>query len=133
MNNNQILLSLSNSPDIVRNYKLNYNSTVLNKEGDIIKNIGLNIIYPNRDAIIGSINIHNNNKNMMVGDEILYMNDTLINSLDDLVAFIHSNPDISVNITAERGNDTVSYPITILNKNEKAFSAYLIKLICQVM
>ena len=36
MNNNQILLSLSNPLNIVRNYKLNYNSTVLNKEGDII-------------------------------------------------------------------------------------------------
>jgi PDZ domain-containing secreted protein len=58
---------------------------------------------------------------MMVGDKILYMNDTLINSWDDLVSFIHSNPDSSINITAKRGNDTVSYPITILNKNEKGF------------
>jgi len=32
MNNNEILLSLSNPLDKIRNYKLNYNSTVLNKE-----------------------------------------------------------------------------------------------------
>jgi regulator of sigma E protease len=121
MNNNQILLSLNSPKDMIRNYKLNYNSTVLNKEGDIIKNIGLNIIYPNRDAIIGSVNTDSNNKNIMVGDKILYMDDTLINSWDELVTFIHSNPDSSINITAKRGNDTVSYPITILNKNEKGF------------
>jgi regulator of sigma E protease len=121
MNNNEILLSLSNPLDKIRSYKLNYNSTVLNKEGDIIKNIGLNTIYPNREAIIGSINIHTNNKNMMIGDKILYMNDTLINSWDDLVSFIHSNPDSSINIIAKRGNNTVNYPIEILNKNEKGF------------
>ena len=121
MNNDEILLSLSNPLDKIRNYKLNYNSNVLNKEGDIVKNIGLNIIYPNRDAIIGSINIHSNNENIMVGDKILYMNDTLINSWDDLVLFIHSNPGSSINITAKRGNDTVNYPIKILNKNEKGY------------
>ena len=121
MNNNQILLSLSNSLDAVKYYKLNYNPTVLNKEGDIIKNIGLDIIYPNRDAIIGSVDIHSNNKNIMVGDKILSMNDTLINSWDELVSFIHTSPDRSINITAERGDDTITYPITILNKNGKGF------------
>ena len=121
MNNNQILLSLSNSFDTIKNYKLNYNSTVLNKEGDIIRNIGLNVIYPNRDAVIGSININSNNRNMMAGDKILYMNETLINSWDDLVSFIHSNPDRSINIIAERGNDNINYTVTILNKKDKGF------------
>ena len=121
MNNNQILLKLRSSLDTLKDHKLNYNSTVLNKEGDIIKNIGLNIIYPNRDVIIGSIDFQSNNKNMMVGDKILYMNDTLINSWDEFVSFIRSNPNKSVNITAKRGSDTIIYPITILNKNEKGF------------
>tara|TARA_Y100000389_G_scaffold89562_1_gene86059 strand:- start:1092 stop:2408 length:1317 start_codon:yes stop_codon:yes gene_type:complete len=121
MNNNQILLLLNNSLDTNKKYKLNYNPAVLNQEGDIIKNIGLNIIYPNRDAIVGSINIDSNNKNIMIGDKILYMNDTLISSWDDVVAFIHLNPDSSVSVTAKRGNETINYPIDILNKNKKGF------------
>jgi regulator of sigma E protease len=121
MNNNQISLSLNNSLNEAEDYKLNYDSTVLNKEGDIVKNIGLDIIYPNREAIIGDINVNNNNKNVMIGDKILYMNDTLINSWDDLVAYIHSNPDNVVNVTAKRENNTINYPIKILSKNNKGF------------
>tara|TARA_Y100000389_G_scaffold141137_1_gene138978 strand:+ start:3253 stop:4569 length:1317 start_codon:yes stop_codon:yes gene_type:complete len=121
MNNNQITLSLNNSLNEAEDYKLNYDPTVLNKEGDIVKNIGLDIIYPNREAIIGNINVNNNNRNVMIGDKILYMNDTLINSWDDLVAYIHSNPDNVVNVTAERENNTINYPIKILSKNNKGF------------
>tara|TARA_B100001063_G_scaffold182134_1_gene171260 strand:+ start:1215 stop:2531 length:1317 start_codon:yes stop_codon:yes gene_type:complete len=121
MNNNQISLSLHDSLGAVKVYRLNYDPSILNKEGDIIKNIGLNIIYPNRDPIVGTIVVHNNNENMMVGDKILYINDSLINSWDELVTFIHSNPNKSVNITAQRGNDTINYPVTILNKNNKGF------------
>ena len=57
----------------------------------------------------------------MIGDKILYMNDTLINSWDDLVAYIHSNPDNVVNVTAKRENNTINYPIKILSKNNKGF------------
>ena len=121
MNNNSISLSLDNSTNKIKNYMLPYNPSVLNKEGDIIENIGLNVIYPNREAIIGSVNFQSNNKNIMVEDKILYMNNTAINSWDDLVKFIYSNPDLSVSVTAQRGKDTISYPIKILNKDNNGF------------
>ena len=121
MNNNQISLSLINSFNSVRDYKLNYNPAVLNAEGDIIQNIGLDIVYPNREAIIGTVSNNSNNSNMMVGDKILYADNTLVSTWDDFVAFIHSNPNKTINITALRSNNTINYPVTILNKNSKGY------------
>ena len=121
MNNNQISLSLLNSLDSVRDYKLNYNPAVLNAEGDIIQNIGLNVVYPNREAIIGTVSNKNNNSNIMIGDKILYVDNTLVSTWDDFVTFIHSNPNKTVNITALRSDNTINYPVTILNKNSKGY------------
>ena len=121
MNNNQIILSLTDSSNNISDYKLNYNPSILNKEGDIVQNIGLNVIYPNREAIIGTVNNSSNNLNIMIGDKILYVDDLLVETWDDFVKIIHSNPDKIVNITALRDNNTINYPVTILNKNSKGF------------
>jgi regulator of sigma E protease len=121
MNNNQITLSLTDSSNNISDYKLNYNPSILNKEGDIVQNIGLNVIYPNREAIIGTVNNSSNNLNIMIGDKILYVDDLLVETWDDFVKIIHSNPDKIVNITALRDNNTINYPVTILNKNSKGF------------
>ena len=121
MNNNQISLSLTNSLNSIRDYKLVYDPAVLNAEGDIIQNIGLNIVYPNREAIIGTVSNKSNNSNMMIGDKILYFDNTLVSTWDDFVTFIHSNPNKTVNITALRSNNTINYPVTILNKNSKGY------------
>ena len=121
MNNNQISLSLTNSLNSIRDYKLVYDPAVLNAEGDIIQNIGLKIVYPNREAIIGTVSNKSNNSNMMIGDKILYFDNTLVSTWDDFVTFIHSNPNKTVNITALRSNNTINYPVTILNKNSKGY------------
>lgn len=121
MNNNQISLSLITSGSLVRDYKLNYNPAILNQEGDIIQNIGLNIVYPKREAIIGTVSNNSNNSNIMIGDKILSVENTLVNTWDDFVKFIHSNPNKTVYITAQRSNNTINYPVTILNKNSKGF------------
>ena len=121
MNNNQISLTLTNSLNSIKDYKLNYNPSVLNAEGDIIQNIGLNVVYPNREAIIGTVSNKSNNSNMMIGDKILYVDNTLVSTWDDFVTFIHSNPNKTVNITALRSDNTITYPVTILDKNSKGF------------
>ena len=121
MNNNQISLSLINSLNSVTDYKLNYDPAVLNSEGDIIQNIGLNIVYPNREAIIGSVSNKSNNSNMMIGDKILYADNISVSTWDDFVSIIHSNPNKTIDITALRSNNTVNYPVTILNKNSKGY------------
>jgi regulator of sigma E protease len=121
MNNNQISLSLLNSLNSVKDYKLVYNPAVLNAEGDIIQNIGLNIVYPNREPIIGTVSNKKNNLNIMIGDKILYVDNTVVSTWDDFVSFIHSNPNKTVNITALRSNKTVNYPVTIIDKNSKGY------------
>ena len=89
--------------------------------GDIIQNIGLNIVYPNREAVIGTVSNKSNNLNILIGDKILYVDNTLVSNWDDFVTFIHSNPNKTVNITALRSNNTINYPVTILNKNSKGY------------
>ena len=121
MNNTQILLSLTNSLDSIREYKLIYDPAVLNAEGDIIQNIGLNIVYPNREAIIGTVSNKSNNSNIMIGDKILYVDNALVSTWDDFVTLIHSNPNKTVNNTALRSNNTINYTVTILNKNSKGY------------
>ena len=121
MNNNQISLSLINPLNSVRDYKLNYDPAVLNAEGDIIQNIGLNIVYPSREAIIGTVSNQSNNSNIMIGDKVLYVDNTLVSTWDDFVLFIHSNPNKTVNVTALRSNNTINYPVTILNKNSRGY------------
>ena len=121
MNNTEISLTLLSSLNSIKDYKLNYNPAILNEEGDIIKNIGLNIVYPNREAIIGTVSNNSNNSNIMAGDKILYVDNVLVATWDDFVKLIHSNPNKTVNITAERSNNIISYPVTILTKNSKGF------------
>tara|TARA_B100001093_G_scaffold501786_1_gene553912 strand:+ start:2376 stop:3692 length:1317 start_codon:yes stop_codon:yes gene_type:complete len=121
MNNTPISLTLLSSLNSIRDYKLNYTPAVLNEEGDIIKNIGLNIVYPNREAIIGTVSNDTNNSNIMAGDKILYVDNILVNSWDDFVKLIHSNPNNTVSITALRSNSIISYPVTILTKKSKGF------------
>ena len=121
INNQAISLTLVNSEKNKIKYPLSYNSSVLNDEGDIIQNIGLNIIYPNNEAIIGTVTNKENNKNIKVGDKIISINGTPINSWTDFVKFIHNNPNTLINIVSERENQKVSYDANILNKNNKGF------------
>ena len=71
INNKSIELSLRNddNQELIRN--LLYSPSILNKEGDIIQNIGLNVVYPDNSPTIGSINKQPNNQNFKVGDRSL--------------------------------------------------------------
>ena len=121
INNKSIDLSLRNDDNQDLSYKLPYLSSILNKEGDIIQNIGLNVVYPNNSPIIGSINKQPNNENLQVGDKIISVNGIMTESWVDFVKFIQANPNTDISIIAERNKNILEYTARILDKNGKGF------------
>ena len=121
INNKSIDLSLRNDDNQDLSYKLPYLSSILNKEGDIIQNIGLNVVYPNNSPIIGSINQQPNNENLQVGDKIISVNGIMTESWVDFVKFIQANPNTDISIIAERNKNILEYTARILDKNGKGF------------
>ena len=121
INNKSIDLSLRNDDNQALTYKLPYLSSILNKEGDIIQNIGLNVVYPNNSPIIGSINQQSNNENLQVGDKIISVNGIMTESWVDFVKFIQANPNTDISIIAERNKNIFEYTARILDKNGKGF------------
>ncbi len=121
MNDNNIILSLRNKNNELINHTLRYHSSVLNNEGDIITNIGLNVIYPNTQPTIGTVSNQPNNSNIRPDDKIISVNDISINSWDEFVTYIHDNPNTNASIVAERSNSTINYTVQILEKNNYGF------------
>ena len=121
MNDEEILLTLSSKDNEEIKYPLPYDSSILNNEGDIIQNIGLNISYPNNESIIGTVTNKQNNKNIQVGDKIISINGISINSWIDFVKYIHDNPNTFIDIVAERDSQIVEYRAKILNKDNIGF------------
>ena len=58
----KIILTLKDSNNNLNKFPVKYDSSILNKEGDIVSNIGLKHNIPGRDAIIGEVNTNDNNK-----------------------------------------------------------------------
>ena len=121
INDNKITLSLTNNKNISYSHKLSYDSSILNEEGDIIQNIGLNVIYPDNSAIIGSVDKQFNNSNFQVGDRILSINSSQIKSWRDLVQFIQDNPDTDIDVLVDRDDEIIKFDAKVLNKNGKGF------------
>ena len=121
INNKPIDLALRSDDKQELTYNLPYSASILNKEGDIIQNIGLNVIYPNNLPIIGSLNKQPNNNNFKVGDRIISVNGIMMESWIDLVQYIQTNPDTDISVMAERDNNITEYTARILDKNGRGF------------
>jgi len=117
MNDKPITLSLIDTFDHITEYKLSYQSSILNIEGDIIKNIGINVVSPNRNIVIGSVTNQINNQNILVDDKIISVDNKIMKNWQDFVDFIVSNPGKTINIIADRNKETVQYTATIISKN----------------
>ena len=120
-NNKSIDLSLRSDDNQELTHNLPYLPSILNKEGDIIQNIGLNVVYPNNSPIIGSINKQPNNKNFQVDDRIISVNGILTESWVDLVQYIQTNPNTDISVLVERDNNIFEYTAKILDKNGRGF------------
>ncbi len=121
MNDEPITLSLKDTFENITEYKLSYYPSVLNKEGDIITNIGINVVTPNRNIVIGSVTNQYNNINILVDDKIISVDNKIMKSWQDFVDFIHNNPGKTINIIAERDKESVQYTATIISKNNTGY------------
>ena len=59
----------------------------------------------------------NNNKNILVDDKIILVDNKIMKSWQDFVNFIHNNPGKTINIVAERDKESVQYTATIISRN----------------
>ena len=121
VNEKKIILTLKDINNDLNQFPVKYDSRILNKEGDIVSNIGLNIIYPGRDAIIGEVNTNYNNENIRIDDRILSINGQLIDSWNDFVRIIKKSPEQKINIVALRNNKVIDYEAHVLEKNGSGF------------
>ena len=121
INNKPIDLSLRSDDKQELTYNLPYSASILNKEGDIIQNIGLDVVYPNNLPIIGSLNKQPNNNNFKVGDRIISVNGIMMESWVDLVQYIQTNPDTDISVMAERDSNITEYTARILDRNGRGF------------
>ena len=121
INNKSIDLSLRSDDNQELTHNLPYLTSILNKEGDIIQNIGLNVAYPNNSPIVGSINKQPNNKNFQVDDRVISVNGILTKSWVDLVQYIQTNPNTDISVLVERDNNIFEYTAKILDKNGRGF------------
>ena len=121
VNEKKITLTLKDTNNNLNEFPVKYDSRILNKEGDIVSNIGLNIIYPGRDAIIGDVDTKDNNKNIQVNDRILSINGQIVDSWNDFVNIIKESPKQNINIVASRNNKVIDYDARVLEKDGNGF------------
>lgn len=121
INNKSVNLSLRSDDNQELTHNVPYLPSILNQEGDIIQNIGLNGVYPDNLPIIGSINNQPNNKNFQIGDRIISVNGIMIESWIDLVKYIQINPNTDISVVVERDNTIFDYTARILDKNGRGF------------
>jgi regulator of sigma E protease len=121
MNDKEIKLSVIDADNNTSEYDLKYHPSVLNKEGDIIKNIGINVVSPNVSMIIGSVTNESNNQNILVDDKIISVDNKSISNWNDFVEYIRINPGRTINIKAERQNSLVNYTANIMSKNNVGY------------
>jgi len=117
MNDQNVTLSLIDTYHNIIDYKLNYHPSILNQEGDIIKNIGINVVSSNSSMVIGSVTNELNNQNILIDDKIISIDKKSMKNWQDFVDYIRSNPGKTIDIIAKRQNEFVNYTATIISKN----------------
>ena len=119
----EILNAVVNSKDIKLHVKststdtqiidLDYDENILQLDGDIIPNIGLNVKTPELPAIIGSIedNSPASLSGLYVGDKIISVNDVKVSSWEKFSLFMKDNPNKILQLNIQRGEEVIDLVI----------------------
>ena len=112
----------------IKNIEIDYDANILQKDGDVIINLGFHPKAPEIPSVIG--NIENNSPaslaGLQVGDQVLSVNGKNINNWDSLVKNIQDNPDNILRLKVNRFEeklDVILVPaVNITSENGKGYA-----------
>lgn len=128
VNKTKLDLLIKDNKNKTKNININYDTDILQKDGDVIINLGFHPKAPEIPSVIG--NIENNSPaslaDLQVGDQILSVNDKNIDNWDSLVKEIQDNPNnilrLKVNRSGERLDAILVPTANMSSENEKGYA-----------
>ena len=112
----------------IKNIEIDYDANILQKDGDVIINLGFHPKAPEIPSVIGTI--ENNSPaslaGLQVGDQVLSVNGKNINNWDSLVKNIQDNPDNILRLKVNRFEeklDVILVPaVNMTSENGKGYA-----------
>ena len=127
VNKTKLNLLIKDHKNNTKNININYDADILQKDGDVIINLGFNPKAPEIPSVIG--NIENNSPaslaDLQVGDEILSVNDKNIDNWDSLVKEIQDNPNNILRLKINRSGEQLdAILVPMANMNSESGKGY---------
>ena len=109
VNYKDIKLHVRSTPTDIEIIDLNYDENILQLDGDIIPNIGLNVKTPELPAIIGSIedNSPASLSGLYIGDKIISVNNAKVSNWENFSLIMKDNPNKILQLNIQRGGDAI--------------------------
>jgi regulator of sigma E protease len=128
VNKTKLNILIKDRDNNIKNIEIDYDANILQKDGDVIINLGFHPKAPEIPSVIG--NIENNSPaslaGLQVGDQILSVNDKNIDNWDSLVKNIQDNPDNILRLKVNRFEeklDVILVPaINMTSENGKGYA-----------
>ena len=128
VNKTKLNVLIKDRDNNIKNIEIDYDADILQKDGDVIINLGFNPKAPEIPSVIG--NIENNSPaslaGLQVGDQILSVNGKNINNWDSLVKNIQDNPDNILRLKVNRFEeklDVILVPaVNMTSENGKGYA-----------
>ena len=128
VNKTKLNVLIKDRDNNIKNIEIDYDANILQKDGDVIINLGFHPKAPEIPSVIG--NIENNSPaslaGLQVGDQILSVNDKNIDNWDSLVKNIQDNPDNILRLKVNRFEeklDVILVPaVNMTSENGKGYA-----------
>ena len=128
VNKTKLNILIKDRDSNIKNIEIDYDTNILQKDGDVIINLGFHPKAPEIPSVIG--NIENNSPaslaGLQVGDQVLSVNGKNINNWDLLVKNIQDNPDNILRLKVNRFEeklDVILVPaVNMTSENGKGYA-----------
>ena len=128
VNKTKLNLLIKDYENNISNININYDTDILQKDGDVIINLGFHPKVPEIPSVIGTI--ENNSPaslaGLQTGDQVLSINDKNIDNWDSLVEKIQESPDNILKLKISRSGeklDMILVPVVnMASENGKGYA-----------